>query len=166
MNKHGLYDIRGTWHVPFWQTVPFKFVLAIVVVAIIIGTLFLVIKKRRARQQSLPYWVVAERSIQDLKKGGLVNGAHGKEFYLALTGILKKYLQDRYGIDLQGKTDDEVVCHLKTEHFDIREQEILQEIFSGMTTIKFANVHGAHEQIQCDWQRSLAFIQKTSPRTS
>lgn len=166
MNKHGLYDIVGTVHVPFWQTnVFYGTVIAVIVCAAALFIAYM-IKRYRNRAIVLSIDEQAKQELQLLQKNGLVNAQKGKEFYLRLTEIIKNYLHGRYGIESHGKTDQELLEVVKTLGFDEQILNDLQSIFSGMTVIKFANMHGAQAQLEQDWQRSLSFVQKTAPRKS
>lgn len=166
MNKHGLFDIQGTWHVPLWQTRMFYWgVLSFLCVILGIVLIRMVIRYR-AKKAQLPLWEQSILELETLKKGGIVSANHSKEFYLALTQIIKKYLQGRYGIECLGKTDDELLAHLTSIGFEPQAFSELQSIFSGMLDSKFANIQGVQERVERDWQRSIAFIRLTIPRPS
>lgn len=166
MNKHGLYDIADAWHVPFWQTNVFYIVAAVLLLCIVSVLIVYVIKRYRARIVEIPLDQKIVKELLGFKDRGLIDASKGKEFYLALTAIMKNYLLGRFGIDCHGKTDAELVEHLKTVGFDEQAFDELQAIFSGMTVIKFANTQGAQEQIEQDWHRSISFVQKTAQRIS
>ena len=70
----------------------------------------------------------------------------------------------RYGFDLIGKTDEEVVVFLKkTGRFSSQQIDDLQEIFMGGIYIKFANESAAQDQIEKDFKRSVLIIKQSIP---
>lgn len=118
---------------------------------------------RKRKKINLPLWIASIEEIELLKKNNVARANQGKQFYSALTNILKKYLHGRYSIDSIGKTDEELISYLNTQNFSIDITQELQEIFSGVTIVKFANVQAAQEQIDRDIQRSIMLIKKTIP---
>ncbi len=161
MNKHGLYDVYEQVHTPFWQTSAF-FYGVIIITSLLLGIVAWYYLKKRKKVQ-LPIWTLSIHEIEQLKKNNIARVEQGKQFYSSLTIILKKYLQGRYAVDSIGKTDEELIGCLNTNKFSADLTRELQEIFSGVTIIKFANVQAAQEQIDRDIQRSIMFIKKTVP---
>lgn len=163
MNKHGLFDIYGPEHIPFWQTNAFYVTLSILCLILAGLLLWIFIKKYAKKRSEEPSWVIALRELNALKKNNVATQAQGKQFYGALTTSLKKYLHGRYGYDSMGKTDEELIKYLETQRFPIALTQELQTIFLGGTMIKFANGIAMQEQIEGDLGRSIVFIQKTIP---
>lgn len=161
MNKHGLYDIYGGVHVPFWQTRIFLYGVTASFFLLIILIIWLI--TQRKKQLPAYAWTKALDKIEALKNSQRAVVEHGKEFYGALTDIIKNYLQERYGYESIGKTDEELIQYLQQNHFSKDLIEILQEIFLGITIIKFANAQAAQEQIDRDMQRTILFIKRTIP---
>jgi hypothetical protein len=165
MNKHGLFDIQGAWHIPFWQTRTFYYVIIGTLAILLIILIWRLIIKYRRRPIILPSWDQAIIELEGYKKHGLVTVEHSKEFYSKLTQTIKNYLHRRYEIDTYGKTDEELMTYLSHLDFDSTSLEELKSIFSGMLVIKFANMRGAQEQIERDWRASIAFIRRTKPNS-
>jgi hypothetical protein len=163
--KTGLYENYGLWHVPFWQTQKFK--MATYVGMGVVGVLLvaLLIKKYRAyrNRKKLPLWDQALLELSQLKKEQKIDVIHGKEFYATISAILKKYFHDRFGYDVVGKTDGEVVEYLHNHHNDEQLLADIKEVLNGGIIIKFANAQAAQEQIEHDYVRALAIIQRTVP---
>ena len=111
----------------------------------------------------MPLWDQALLELTQLKKEHKVDAVHGKEFYLTVSALLKRYLHERFGYDLIGKTDAEVVDHLQQHHFDEHIIEEVKVLLHGGVVIKFANAQAAQEQIEHDYLRAVAIIQRTIP---
>lgn len=163
--KTGLYENYGLWHVPFWQTK--KFWLAVEICAcllLLLGTVLLVKKYLAYRKRrKLPLWDQALLDVTQLKKEHKVNALHGKEFYLSISALLKHYFHERFDYDLVGKTDSEVVDYLQQHHYDEHIVEEVKALLHGSVVIKFANAQAAQEQIENDYLRAIAIIQRTIP---
>ena len=163
--KTGLYENYGLWHVPFWQTSLFKMIVhiscAVVVLTIV---LLLVIKYVRYRKRKkLPLWDQAVLELTQLKKEHKVNVVHGKEFYMTVARVLKNYFHHRFGYDVLGKTDAEVVQYLEEKHGDEYVVAEMKTMLYGSEVIKFANAQAAQEYIEHDYVRAIAIIQRTIP---
>lgn len=163
--KTGLYENYGLWHVPFWQTEKFKIAGQICLLLLLVCIVGLFVKKYLAyrKRKKLPLWDQALLELTQLKKEHKVDVAHGKEFYATVSAVLKNYFHRRFGYDIVGKTDQEVVEYLKNNHKD---EAILQEInavLQGGVIIKFANAQAAQGQIEHDYLRAVAIIQRTIP---
>ena len=164
--KTGLYENYGLWHVPFWQTQKFQLMLEISGLIVALIVIIILIRKYlayRARKK-LSVWDQALLDLRALKSGNKVSVEHGKEFYLAVSALLKKYLAERFGYDLLGKTDAEVVRYLQEYHdADAQLIEEINQLLQGSVIIKFANAQAAQGQIEHDYVRAVAIIQRTIP---
>ena len=163
--KTGLYENYGLWHVPFWQTQKFKMAMQICLFFVVLLVIAMLIKKYLTyrRRKKLPLWDQALFEVTQLKKDHKVSVIHGKEFYAAISTILKGYFHDRFGYDVMGKTDDEVVEYLKNHHKDELIVEEIKTVLQGGIIIKFANAQAAQEQIEHDYMRTVAIIKRTIP---
>jgi hypothetical protein len=163
--KTGLYENYGLWHVPFWQTA--KFQLAVKIAAGVLLCLVIAFCVRKylqyRKRKKLPLWDQALLHLNQLKKNHKVDIAHGKEFYVAASGILKNYFHHRFGYDLLGKTDAESVDYLQKHHADAQGIEDVKMVLQGSEIIKFANAQAAQEQIEHDYVRAVAIITRTIP---
>lgn len=168
MSEQGLYDIYGIWHVPFWQTKSFYAFVGFVCLLVLFFVARSIFKRLRAKKKLLPAWEIALQKLRELQAHNIATQERAKQFYGSLTVILKNYLHARYSFDAQGKTDKELLVYLRDvrEHrFDNKLVNELEEIFSGMELIKFANVQAMQEQIEKDLARTIGFIKQTVPKT-
>ncbi len=163
--KTGLYENYGLWHVPFWQTDKFKLAVQICASLALLIVLALIVRKYISyrRRKKLPIWDQALLGLTQLKKDDKVTVAHGKEFYLNASAMLKHYLQERFRYELLGKTDAEAIDYLQKQHFDEYILAELKALLQGSEIIKFANAQAAQEQIEHDYLRAVTIIQRTIP---
>ena len=163
--KTGLYENYGLWHVPFWQTQKFHLMIEIVVGLLLLIIIVLLVKKylHYRKIKKLPVWDHALLELSHLKRDHKVDAEHGKEFYLAVSALIKKYFHDRFGYDLMGKTDAEAVKYLQENYLDVHGVEEIKALLNGGVVIKFANAQAAQEQIEHDYLRAVAIITRTIP---
>lgn len=163
--KTGLYENYGLWHVPFWQTQNFKIAAQICLFLATLCIIVLLVKKYLAyrKRKKLPLWDQALLELTHLKKEHKVNVAHGKEFYVTVSAILKQYFHDRFEYNIIGKTDEEFVEYLKSNYEDQVIVEEIKTLLHGGMIIKFANAQAAQEQIDHDYVCAVAIIQRTIP---
>lgn len=172
MNEHGLYDIYDTWHVPFWQTKTWHVCLLIIGLLIMTAIIGLFIKWYRSRKIVLSPWEHALLGLKSLRKNNQATADCGKEFYGALTSILKKYLHERYGFDTGvsgaalAKTDEEFLYYIEKKGFSSDFMADLQTIFLSSVTIKFANMQALQNQIDRDLELAISFVRRTVPVTT
>ncbi len=164
--KTGLYENYGLWHVPFWQTHQFKMAVQACLLLILLCAVGLLIKKyiTYRKRKKLPLWDQALLELTALKKDHKVDAKHGKEFYVTVSTLLKRYFHDRFEYDVQGKTDTEVIDYLEKNHGDEDLITEMKELLHGGVTIKFANAQAAQDQIEHDYVRAIAIIQRTVPK--
>jgi len=164
--KTGLYENYGLWHVPFWQTDKFKLAAQICACVLLLIAIALLVRKYLAyrTRKKLPLWDQALLELTQLKKEHKVDVVHGKEFYVTISALLKRYIHERFGYDLLGKTDAEVVDYLEKNYFDEHILAELKVLLQGSEIIKFANAQAAQEQIEHDYLRAVAIIHRTIPQ--
>lgn len=164
--KTGLYENYGLWHTPFWQTDTFHLAVKVVVVLVVLLIVTLLVRKYLAyrKRKKLPLWEQAIVDIRQLKKDDKISAEYGKEFYSVVSALLKKYFHDRFGYDLLGKTDAEMVEYLeKKQQLDQQVVEDVRALLQGGVAIKFANAQAVQAQIEHDYVRAIGIIQRTVP---
>lgn len=166
MDERGLYGIYQAWHVPFWQTSTFYWLLiASLVVILLTLSFFLVhwiLKRRRAA--AVTPWDHALQKFTALELYPCNSKADGKVVYGTLSYEMKQYVHKRYSYDVRWKTDEELVSYLEHHEFPEPLLADLREIMMGSTLVKFANIEVIQEQTKRHLALSKAFIQKTIPQ--
>lgn len=157
-----LHDIYDLWHIPFWQTRAFKLSLIIIIFLMLLLIGSIVFKRIYRRYRTLKPWDQAILDLEQLQKKIALLDA--KEFYTRLTTILKTYLRDRYGFDVMGKTDDELIHYLSTTDFPVTLLERLQALLARSAAHKFAaNPAVSNNLMLDDTLIGITLIQQTIP---
>ena len=163
LNLKGLHDIYGVWHKPFWQTTTFYIIVIFLLSFLVLLVIFLLIRRRLRKKNEKTAWQKALFEIDLLNQFLAQSKIQPQDFYLSLTEIVKRYLFNRYGYDLFGKTDIQVIQFLQEQRFDKVLLENLQEMSQSMELIKFAKASTAKEVMEKDIARSIELVKKTIP---
>lgn len=164
MDTNGLYPIYDMWYIPFWQTKGFYTAVVVASVAVLAVVVWYGLKKYRAskRKRKLP-WDVALNELGTIEKDLSQKGMLGKTFYFRLSWVFKRYLNERYGFEVYGKTDKELIMYLEGTGLSLDLIQDLKVIFEGIGVIKFANQEAVKERINRDLSMSVALIKRTIP---
>ncbi len=166
MSKSGLYPIYGTCHVPFWQTTEFYVVVLGLCVVLFSVLLWYGAKKYRLSKKGCKEpWKTALNELEKIEKERVAGSVLGGTFYFKLTWVFKRYLSERYGFDVYGKTDEELLLYLEGAGLASKFVQDLSVIFEGSEVIKFAKEAVAQDRMERDLQASIEFIKNTTPST-
>ncbi|HEV2601627.1 MAG TPA: hypothetical protein VGT41_04980 [Candidatus Babeliales bacterium] len=159
-----LYDIYSMFHVPFWQKEWFAGTVGFIGFLLCIGTIFLISRLLRPKKKPQSAWDVALANLNALKKGPHYSVHHSKEFYCALTDILKLYVQRRYDVKVLAATDEEFIAYLQ-QHQIIPAALLstMDELVQGSVSIKFAHDTVVSSRLDDDFQRVVAIVRDTIP---
>ena len=152
-----LIDIYDITYNPWWMSFWFKiFVILLIVIIIILIGLYCY---KKYIKKSIPYWQLTLNFLSALKNNNQIDG---QSFYLELTNVLKKYLQERYKVHLVDKTDIELLQEIKnnTEMPNFI-YDLIQKILDGVMVIKFANQKAIKEQMDLAINLSIEVVNKT-----
>lgn len=158
-----LYDIYGMSHIPWWQQ---QWVLACAgacLLLFVLGSIWYIFRRIRAKKRVMTPWDKALLELHGLENQGFVSVIYSKELYTALTNLLKRYVHERYGFDLVGKTDDETIIFLEQHYFPADLLESVRTIFSASVIMKFSNACAMKTKIEQDFAASRTIIYKTIP---
>lgn len=160
MDERGLYDIYGTWHIPFWQTN--WFFLLCLAGAALLGAFFAWFVYRRYCNKNLAFtpYETAQRGLKKLENKPITNKADAQAVYFELTSLLKHYIQNSLGYQVIGLTDSELINFLSEHYFPAQAYAPLKDICSGCQHIKFAQESVLNEQIQQDLSKSFVILDK------
>lgn len=169
-SENELFDIEPLWHVPFWQTPQFFWVVVSVGICLVLIIVLVIFKKWYFKKRIQLPWERALADLAYLKENNQVSVRYGKEFYCALTRIIKVYLHDRYNLDVVSVTDEELRTML--DQYSALESDIpsllvtrVHEVMDGMVFIKFANQNAAQKKIEDDFCRVEQIIQDSIPKS-
>lgn len=156
-----LYDIYGMIHVPWWQTYWAYSIMIFSIIICSVWAAWYIIKKIRSRARKMTAWEQALAGVQLLQQSGSM---HTDDiYYLQITGILKNYVHQRFGLDVHGKTDDEILVCLETVAASPEIIEMTRVLLQESVMIKFAQMPAQLKQKECSLDALVVIIKKTIP---
>lgn len=157
-----VYELYDLWYQPLWKH-PYAIIGLMLIGSIVlyfIARWWQELRKRRIIQDP---WQEAISQLQALDLTLFHEHEMHKIFYSYLTAILKKYLSKRYQLDLNGKTDQEVVFVLANSGFPRDLSGHLEPILQGAVIIKFSNQDAAQDRMRYDLMHSIDIVRNTIP---
>jgi hypothetical protein len=148
--------------------------IAILAAAILVlgGALATGIAMRRRREDAVAAapappaaHVIAYRRLQELVDEDLIGSGRFQEFYVRLSDIIRRYIEDRFGIRAPERTTEEFLAEVSSgEILKKRDTALLDEFLAHCDLVKFAKHQPTEEEIQKSFDSAKAFIEGT--RTS
>ncbi len=95
----------------------------------------------------LPPQVLAARALDDLLARNLVEQGKIKEFYLAISAILRRYIENRFNLRAVEQTTEEFFLGLNTSPlFNLEQKQLLKKFLDHCDLVKFARHRPAGEE--------------------
>lgn len=156
-----IYDIDMHWHIPFWQTSFFFYLMLGLILLLTAVFLSIVVRMIRTRKKVMPYWQAAQYEVQSLKIQHEHTQQEASLFYAQLVAITKDYLTAHYAANFTSKTDPECLDQLKIKERDTKIVTLVQDIMEGSLLVRFARADSARQMMQQDVSRALKVIDYT-----
>lgn len=157
LNQEELYDVYGTWHIPFWQTTAFKLYVVLFISVCIALILFFIIKKKLKKRQ-LSAQVIAHNALKILadKKVGTQEDAH--DIYFKLTDILKQFFQAKLAMPFASMSDNEMIISLQKTSVPSTVITSLQTLVKASENVKYAQEGALQKDIADHIQTGITIV--------
>ena len=165
VGQQDLYDIYGTWHVPFWQTQFFMWSMAILA-GIIFLLLLLFLFKKYYKKRSLSASQKALHALVMLAKKEITSRADAQAAYFSLTDILKCFFQACYGLPFESMTDQEMVASLRAIGADQTIIEAMDDLVNSSLSVKYAQEDALQKDLRRHIQRATTVVQRIATHDS
>lgn len=161
------YDIKQPMDIDYsyW----FEILLAILIVALIAFILVWWYKNRKTNQQKSEHKVVIPAHITALKQLKALQETEAwmhlplKTYYINLSTILRRYIQDQLDILAVETTTDEIVEAIRTKRFDEQLKNEVQDLLQMSDLVKFAKIKPVLEEGKKYINIALKFVDQTKP---
>lgn len=111
-----------------------------------------------------PCELIAESELASLEGAGLWERQRYKEFYAALTEIVRRYLERRFGVPATRLTSAELQRHLRQAEVDRGVALRLRELLERADLVKFAKITPDAGWGPADLASSRGMVQETTPQ--
>lgn len=142
-----------------WWLAP---VAAVVLVA---GSVLLYLRRRKAKtivRIFKPAHEIAYARLQALVRRDLVKAGKVKQFYEAISDILRHYIEDRFELRAPERTTEEFLLEIQnTDTLCEADRKSLMEFLTHCDLVKFAEHSPTAEQIQRTFDLAKGFIEQT-----
>lgn len=156
------YDYLPDFITDYWW-------LYVILLVIAIGLLvyFKFIKKGKVpllpKKKEIPPYDLAIMALNHLKDSHLCERGQEKEYYTRLTGILREYLDKRFGINAMEMTSTQIV-HALNHNVETKEpNKFMKQILEIADFVKFAKVRPLPEDNTKAFQWAMQFVEDTKP---
>lgn len=163
-----LRDIAG----PHALTDPAKLLwqIALVVAAALLLAVggYLLARKLRRHAASEPLLSPQERALRELERllrEDLISTGRHKEFYLGLSNLLRRYIEERFSLAAPERTTEEFLDELRTNPV-LSEQHtlLLKEFLRHCDMVKFARYQPARPEVDASTAACRRFVEETPPQ--
>ena len=148
------------WSLPFWLSI------LVVLLSALVYYLYIrlkdnkpIISKIRIIRHVPPHQK-AMNEIQRIKAEGIAQGGDQKEYYTRLTGALRTYLEERFGINAMEMTSGEIIEQLRKVE-DQSQLDELRQLLETADMVKFAKYSAMLNENDRDMASVVEFIQTT-----
>lgn len=168
LNDDGLYAQKD---------LPFRFAeirdyaayagIALIILALLVWAVVHYLRHRRPQQRvikpepKLPPHVVAIKALEELGHRKLWQNGRHKQYYTALSSILKVYIDGRWNIGALDKTTGEVIAMLRDVEMPRDSRSDLIEILQTSDLVKFAKAQPEAEENENNYTRAYYFVENT-----
>jgi len=142
-------------------------VLACFVIALIIVGLVIWSRKRRKIGNASPLEPIippkqkAFRALNELSRKDLSKSKEFKSLYFGVSEILKKYLDENYGLPVEESTTSEMFKMLEAVPFELAKRDELIQIFRELDEVKFTDIFPEQENSDSLINRTKEWINST-----
>jgi hypothetical protein len=164
-----IFDIVRPYSAPVTLAEILPWVLLIIVTAVLIWLLIRFLKKfHRVREEAAepalkePAHVIAFRELELLRKEELWQLGETKKYYTRLTEILRKYLENRFGVfSLELTTSETLDALVKTGFRKDESYNLLKSVLNGADLVKFAKYQPEAAENESGFNDSWNFVSVT-----
>jgi hypothetical protein len=152
---------------PWWRNVWIWIVLAVAVLA-----LALWLWRRKRSELGVPTpgpqaspWDVAYDRLRKLDARGLPEKGEHEPYYVALSAILRHYIEDRFSVHAPEMTTPEFLAEAgQSGFFGEAQQEMLSKFLRRGDRVKFAQYRPSKEEMEHSFTHVLQFVDDTVPK--
>lgn len=141
--KQKLYDIKGNIHVGYTFMEILPFILLFLIVLALAYLVYYFWKKRKPQEKKvfipkIPPFDMAMQNLKILDEARLLKEGNIKEYYVRLTDILRRYIEDELDIPAMESTTFEIMKILKNKKVSKDTKQKIEELLKESDFVKFA----------------------------
>lgn len=137
---------------------------AIVMIAAVGVLFFKILKRRKAQPPKTPY-ETAREALGNLKMRSLASKNDVKAFYEELSHIVRRYLEERFGLRAPEMTTEEFLIKAKeTDKLSREDKLLLKEFLVHCDLVKFAKYGPSRKEIDSSLDSAEKLVESTKEK--
>ena len=165
----GIYDIKAPFAVSLSAREILTWILVAVILAFLLWYGIRILRKKKVDEPGYqpgkplePAHVTALKELKKLKSESLWQNGMVKEYYTRLTGIIRKYIERRFGITAMERTSREIITELNSNVTLPKEViALLEQCFYLADLVKFAKARPGEEYHEMSLNTGFRFVKAT-----
>lgn len=165
-------DIRTVIEPPFdwWRILKWMGLVAVIEILVVCAIIYYLKHRKKAAEQP----VVIESNVPKLKPNEVAlmaleriksekvwhNGLF-KEYYTQLTDVIRKYIEDGFGVTTMEKTSTEILDAIKYKDAMIPIMDKLRQMFSVADVVKFARYEPTNDECEISLLNAFGVVNET-----
>lgn len=143
-------------------------IIPFVIIVILSGVIAIAVLMRRKRRPGfapeplIGAHEIACRELEELKNRNLIKAGKIKEYFIAVSAIVRRYLENRFNLHAPEMTTEEFLVSVK-EASPLQQEHrlLLREFLSCCDLVKFARYAPSTEEIQAVFDAARRFVDQT-----
>lgn len=161
-------DIKSPWELPRdWKMIALAAGIGALVL-LLAGIGYYFWRKRQGknllpakREPARPAHEIALEALRRLRESDLLATGKIKEYYVALSEIVRRYIEGRYFVPALELTTGELMGNLQTVTLETSAKEKLRDLLESSDLVKFAKYAPAPEEHERAFMQAEAFVETT-----
>jgi len=141
--------------------------LALAAIAVTLSLIRIFKRRRRGPIRAQPVempWEIALRELAALQSNDLVKRGRIEEFYVALSSIVRHYLEHRFALRAPEMTTEEFLLLMSRDETLVKEhKQLVREFLAHCDLVKFARYGPSHDEIDSVYGSAFRLVQETIP---
>lgn len=166
-------DIKAVWKPPFVWADYYPIIYGVLLGLFLLCVIIYIIKRLRNRKSLLPFaepevpklppYEQAIKELDELKGQKLWQQGLNKEYYTSLTETLRRYIDERFGVNAMELTSTEILDLLRGVPEVKSVYDKLQQILQLADFVKFAKIHPLPNENDLSLVNAYLFVNATKP---
>lgn len=166
-------DIKAVWKPPFVWADYYPIIYGVLLGLFLLCVIIYIIKRLRNRKSLLPFaepevpklppYEQAIKELDELKGQKLWQQGLNKEYYTSLTETLRRYIDERFGVNAMELTSTEILDLLRGVPEVKSVYDKLQQILQLADIVKFAKIHPLPNENDLSLVNAYLFVNATKP---
>ena len=169
-DKPEFNDIKTVWKPPFVWADYYPIIYGILLALFLICVIAYIVKRIRAKKSLIPFkkeepklppHEQAIKELDEIKQQKLWQQGRSKEYYTLITDTLRKYIEERFGINAMEMTSGEILELIRKNSEAQSVYDNLRQILQLADFVKFAKMNPLPDENDLSMMNAYLFVNQT-----